>query len=227
MLAIAARTILAAAAALTAMLAAAGEPVLLFNGKNFDGWVTTDGKPVNDGWEVVDGVIHLKSQKARAGSIRTTRTFDSFELEFEWRVAPGGNSGVKYMARELDSPFGRHFLGCEYQLLDDAGHTNGRTPLTTAGSLYGLYPPDSAQKHLRPLGEFNQARIVVDHGRIEHWLNGKRIVAAVIGSEDWEKRFAETKLAGVTGFARAPGVILLQEHLSEAWFRNLRLTPLP
>lgn len=205
-----------------------GEPILLFNGRNFEGWVMTDGSPVNDGWEVVDGEIHLKPfDGTRAGSIRTIETFGSFELDFEWRVAPGGNSGVKYLAREAKSRFGRNFYGCEYQLLDDKGHKNGRKPLTSAGSLYGLYPPDPAAKQLRPIGEFNRSRIIVDGDRVEHWLNGKKIIEAVIGSDDWEARFRKSKVADVADFARQPGSILLQEHLSEAWFRNIRLTPRP
>ena len=212
---------------LRAELLADGDAIPLFDGRSFAGWVMTDGSPVNDGWEVVDGMIHLKPVAGpRPGSIRTTAAFENFELEFEWRVAAGGNSGVKYRLREADSPFGRHFFGCEYQLLDDAGHKNGRTPEKTAGSLYGLYPADPAAKQLRPEGEFNQGKIVCDDGRIEHWLNGRKVVEAVIGSDEWIARRQQSKLADVAGLAEGPGVILLQEHLSEAWFRNLRLTRL-
>ena len=200
----------------------------LFNGRNFDGWVMADGSPVNNEWEVIDGAIHLKPYTGRrAGSICTTETFECFELKFDWRIAAGGNSGVKYLVREADSPFGRHFFGCEYQLLDDTGHKNGRIPTKTAGSLYDLYPADPAGKVLRPAGEFNQGRIVCVNGRIEHWLNGKKVVDAVIGSNDWEDRRRQSKFADIAGLAEGPGMILLQEHLSEAWFRNLRLTRLP
>lgn len=209
----------------SSVLFADSEVISLFNGRNFDGWVMTDGSPVNDEWEVIDGMIHLKPHTGtRAGSIRTTETFECFELEFEWRVAAGGNSGVKYLASEADSPGGRHFLGCEYQLLDDAGHKNGRIPTKTAGSLYDLYAADPITKQLRPAGEFNHGRIVCHNGRIEHWLNGKKVVEAVVGSDDWEARRRQSKFGEIAGFADGPGVILLQEHLSEAWFRHLRLT---
>ncbi len=201
--------------------------IILFDGKTFDGWVMMDGGPVNDGWEVVDGAIHLKAGRARAGSIRTVEPFDNFVLEFEWRVAAGGNSGVKYRLKEAESEFGRHFFGCEYQLLDDARHKNGKNPLTTAGSLYGLYAPDRQAKRLRPLDEFNDGKIVVRGNHIEHWLNGKKIVEATIGNDEWEARVRKSKVGSVKDFAREEGFILLQEHLSEAWFRNLRLTPLP
>jgi len=202
------------------------KPIILFDGETFDGWVMADGSPVNDRWKAVDGAIRLTNGRERAGSIRTTRMFQNFVLEFEWRVAPGGNSGVKYRVREADSKFGRNPYGCEYQLLDDARHKNGKNPLTSAGSLYGLYAPDSDLKHLRPIGEFNEGKIVLAGDHIEHWLNGQKIVEATIGSDDWEKRLRRSKVASVENFGGEEGFILLQEHLSEAWFRNLRLTPL-
>lgn len=91
---------------------AADEPFIpLFDGQSFGGWVTLDDKPVGKGWEVVDGAIHLRAEKERAGSIKTTRTFENFELEFEWRIAAGGNSGVKYLAKESDSDLGRGYYG--------------------------------------------------------------------------------------------------------------------
>ena len=188
---------------------------------------TLDDKPITKGWEVVDGTIHVKVGKERSGHIKTTRTFDNFELEFDWRVAKGGNSGVKYLVKQSESDRGFDYFGCEYQLLDDKNHKNGRTPNKTAGSLYDLYAPDPDQKRLKPVDEFNYGKIVADNGRIEHWLNGRKIVEATIGSEDWQARVQKSKLSGVKEFANGPGVILLQEHLSEAWFRNIRIKPLP
>ena len=152
----------------------ADEPFIsLFDGKTLDGWVTLDDQPITKGWEIVDGTIHVKVEKARSGHIKTTRTFENFVLEFEWRIAQGGNSGVKYLAKESDSDRGRGYYGCEFQILDDKRHKNGRTPQKTAGALYDLYAPIADQKHLRLIDEFNHSRIVVDNGRIEHWLNGR------------------------------------------------------
>lgn len=207
---------------------AAGEEPFesLFDGQTFNGWVTLDDQPVTKGWEVVNGAIHVIVGKERSGYIKTTRSFENFELEFEWRVAKGGNSGVKYLAKPASAQ-GRDFYGCEYQLLDDPRHKNGRTPTKTAGALYDLYAPAAEQKQLKPLGEYNQSKIVVDHGRVEHWLNGQRIVTATIGSAEWNARVSKSKVSDVQGFAQGPGVILLQEHLSEAWFRNIRIRQLP
>jgi len=204
-----------------------GEPISLFDGKTLGGWVTLNDEPITSGWDVVDGAIHVVIGEERSGHIKTTRRFENFDLEFEWRIAEGGNSGVKYLTKESDSDRGRAYYGCEYQLLDDDKHKNGRTPTKTAGSLYDLYAPDDAQKQLKPIGEFNHSRIILDNGQIEHWLNGKKIVEATIGSEDWQTRISKSKVSSVKDFANGPGVILLQEHLSEAWFKNIRITLLP
>lgn len=201
--------------------------ISLFDGKTFDGWVTLDDKPVGKGWEVVDGAIHVKVEDPRAGYIKTTRSFENFELEFEWRISEAGNSGVKYLARLSPSKHGLHYFGCEFQLLDDQKHKNGKIPRKTAGALYDLYAPVADQKQLNPVGQFNHSKVVVDNGRIEHWLNGKKIVEATIGSEEWHARIAESKVKSVKYFADSPGPILLQEHLSEAWFKNIQIKPLP
>ncbi len=206
----------------------ADEPFIsLFDGRTLDGWVTLDDQPITKGWEVVDGTIHVKVEKERSGHIKTTRMFENFELEFEWRIAQGGNSGVKYLAKKSDSDRGRAYYGCEFQILDDKLHKNGRTPRKTAGALYDLYAPVADQKHLKRLGDFNHSKVVVDNGRIEHWLNGKKIVEATIGSKDWRAKVKESKVSSVEDFANGPGVILLQEHLSEAWFKNIRIKTLP
>ncbi|MDC0251623.1 DUF1080 domain-containing protein, partial [bacterium] len=110
----------------------ANDPFIsLFDGKTLDGWVTLDDQPITKGWEVVDGTIHVKVEKERSGYIKTTRTFENFELEFEWRIAQGGNSGVKYLVKDSDSDRGRAYYGCEFQILDDKRHKNGRTPQKT------------------------------------------------------------------------------------------------
>lgn len=203
----------------------AAEPISLFDGKTLDGWVTLDGKPVTKGWEVVDGTIHLNRKAGRGGYIKSTQAFENFELEFEWRIAKGGNSGLKYLAKNSPSNRGKRYYGCEFQLLDDKNHGNGRNPLTSAGSLYGLYAPTN-EKTLKPVGEFNHSKIVVNQGQIEHWLNGKKILEAKIGSDDWQKKIRKSKFNSVKDFADGPGAILLQDHNAEVWFKNLTIKPL-
>jgi hypothetical protein len=189
-----------------------------FDGKSLTGWVTVDNKPAGDGWEVVDGVIHRKPG-GKAGNIVTAREFGDFDLSFEWKIAPKGNSGLKYRVRS----YGGSWLGLEYQIYDDGAVKNVRTKGST-GALYDLYEPND-KKALKPVGEYNTARIVVKGGRIEHWLNGKLIVEAVVGDKEWQRRIGESKFSEREKFAEnEKGKLMLTDHGSEVWYRNFRYT---
>jgi hypothetical protein len=181
-----------------------------------------DGKPVKEGWEVVDGMIHLTSSRSRAGDIVTEREYGDLDLSFEWKIAPGGNSGLKYRVRQYDGKA----RGCEYQIVDDAHYHNRITPRTSAGALYGLFEPNQ-EKHLKPAGEFNSARIIIRGNKVQHWLNGRLIVSTVIGDEEWKSRIAQSKFSDLKDFAMNPhGKLMLTDHGSEVWFRNFKFHPL-
>lgn len=168
------------------------------------------------GWQAVDGVLYRASA---GGDLYYQHPVGDFELSFEWKIAPGGNSGVKYRVRQ----YGNQWLGCEYQIQDDL--VDPRRVHTT-GAIYAVYEPN-ANKLLRPIGDWNRSRIVVYQNRVEHWLNGRQIVDAVAGSSDWRQRVARSKFAPHEGFGENPvGRIFLQDHGTEVWFRNLELTPL-
>lgn len=195
-----------------------GQP--LFDGKTLQGWTTLEGKPVTRGWEVVDGAIHLKPSnnpsEERVGHILSEREYGDFDLSFEWKIAPRGNSGLKYRVRD----YGDYLRGCEYQILDDAMYDKRDIIRTSAGALYDLYEPNSS-KHLNPPGEFNTARIVVHGNHIQHWLNGSLIVSAEVGSADWKHRVAQSKFSENPGFAENRlGKIMLTDHGGEVWYRN-------
>jgi hypothetical protein len=147
--------------------------------------------------------------------------FEDFELEFEWKVAPGGNSGVMYRVAETGSA--PYQTGPEYQVLDDSKHPDGRNPKTSAGSLYALIAPPEDKK-LKPVGEFNQSRIVFKKGKVEHWLNGAKTVEYEWGSEEVKGLIAKSKFAPMKEFmTRKEGHVDFQHHGQEAWFRNMRI----
>jgi len=199
----------------------AGKTAVVFDGKTLDNWMLENGSPVPSGWEVVDGTIHRSSGTKRIGSIVTRKEYGDFDLSFEWKIAQGGNSGVKYRVQK----YGRRMLGCEYQIFDKQkpGAAFGKH---STGSLYGLYEP-VLKAVIEPSGQFNASRIVSHRNRIQHWLNGDLIVSATVGSPDWDARIAESKFSDRHGFARASrGRIMLTDHGSEVWYRNLRLIPL-
>jgi hypothetical protein len=199
------------------------DPVIrLFDGKSLSGWQTAGGKPVTQGWAVEDGMLVRAS---RGGSIFTVDEYGDFELTFQWKIARRGNSGIKYRVAFYEKGvYGNPgWLGCEYQLFDDA---NRRTdPIHSTASIYELYAP-AADKKLRPVGEFNDSRIVVHGTKIEHWLNGEKVVEADTASEDWKQRIAASKFGNVAGFFHnAKGRIELQDHGHKVWFRKIELRP--
>ena len=194
--------------------------VSLFDGHTFTGWETVTGAPVTRGWEVDEGTIHLRADGPRTGPIVTSRQFADFDLQFEWKISTGGNSGVKYRVKK----FGDRILGCEFQILDDATHSDIKAKQQTGG-IYGLYAPRCLPAH--PAGKFNHSRIVVSGKQLQHWLNGKLVVEARVCSCDWRNRKAVSKFAQVDGFGENRcGRIMLTDHSSEVWYRNLTLHPL-
>jgi hypothetical protein len=210
----------------TALLFSTGvaqEQPPLFDGETLAGWTMLDGSAVTKGWEVVDGAIHLKSAEGRrVGHIITDREYGDFDLSFEWKIAPGGNSGVKYRVRD----YGFGIRGCEYQILGSGNDEEQSAGRGSTGGIYDLYEP-LATKQRKPPGEYNLARIVMHKNHIQHWLNGQLIVSATIGSPDWKKRLAESKFSDIDDFAtNRYGKIMLTDHGSEVWYRNFEFYPL-
>lgn len=194
---------------------------LLFNGQTTDGWRGYGREDMPDGWRVESGLL---VRGAGGGDIITTEQFEDFELALDWKVGPAGNSGVFYRAVETDDPI--YFSAPEMQILDDAGHADGGAPLTSAGSNYGLHA--APRGVVRPAGEWNTARILVDGNHVEHWLNGQKVVEYELHSDDWKQRVAASKFAAWPAYGQASrGHIGLQDHGDRVEFRNIRVRVLP
>jgi hypothetical protein len=193
----------------------------LFDGTTTAGWRGYRQRGMPRGWQAVDGAL---ARVGGGGDVITTDQFGNFELTLEWKVAPGGNSGIFYRVTEQAAH--TYESGPEMQVLDDSRHQDGKSRLTSAGSLYGLYAaPAGAAK---PAGEWNAVRIVVNGAHVEHWLNGVKVVDTEIGSPDWEKRVRESKFNEWPGFGRATrGHIALQDHGDWVAFRNIKIKVLP
>jgi hypothetical protein len=197
---------------------------LLFDGKTTEGWRAYRGKEVGDSWHVEDGALVLKPGSGkRGGDIVTADEYDNFELTFEWKISPGGNSGVMYRVAETrGAPYE---TGVEYQILDNAKHADGKNPKTSAASAYALYAP--AKDATQPVGEWNKSKIIVDGNHVEHWLNGEKVVEYDYASDDWNKRIASSKFKDMKRFGKEPkGHIDLQDHGNEVAYRNIKLRPL-
>ena len=194
---------------------------LLFDGKTTAGWRGWKMDSMPSGWQVVDGT--LKRVKP-AADIITTDKFRNFELSLEWNIAKNGNSGIFYRASEDDDAI--YWSAPEMQVLDDAGHPDGQSRLTAAGADYGLYPSPAGV--VKPAGQWNQVRIVVNGKHVEHWLNGVKVVEYELGSPDWEAKVKASKFASHAHYGRnAEGYIGLQEHEYPVAFRNIKIRVLP
>ncbi len=190
----------------------------LFDGKTLAGWKSYTGKPIGGQWVVEDGAIHLSA--GGGGDIVTEKEFRNFEFQFQWKVAPGANSGVMYRVRPGDKA--PYFSGPEYQVLDDGVHRDGGNPKTSAAALYGLIAGDG--KELKPVGEWNTGKIVIEGNHVEHWLNGRKVVDTEIGTDAWRAMIAGSKFKDWQQFAGAPqGMICLQDHGDKVWFRDLKI----
>jgi 3-keto-disaccharide hydrolase len=197
--------------------------VLLFDGKSPEGWHSYQKKTFpTKGWAVEDGWLHGAGQGG--GDILSDGAYDQFELQWEWKLAPGGNSGLKYFVLETR----KTALGHEYQMLDDVLNPDGKVAAGkhVTASFYDVLKP-TISPPTRPMGEINQSRIIVRGDHVEHWLNGTKVLEYECGSPAVQAAVAESKFKNVAGFGnRAKGHILLQEHGSDVWFRNIKLRKL-
>lgn len=205
---------LATALAVTLATAPGAEPVTL----TLADFTDTNGAAPSGGWSETDGVIRLSG---KGGNLITKTQYENFTLEWEWKVGPKGNNGVKYWVTKVG---GREWLGIEYQMIDDSGHPDGqRGGSHTTASIYDIKAPIQ-EKGLKPAGEWNQSKIVVRDGKIQHWLNGILAVEADTRSEEWPKLIAGSKFRDKQGFAPGKGHIMLTDHSDETWFRKIRVT---
>ena len=211
-----------AANTLTAAEKAAGWQ-LLFDGQSLDAWRGYKRETLPDaGWEIKDGALRTVA-KVKGVELITRKKFNDFEFTWEWRVAPGGNNGVKYLVTEErpQSP------GHEYQMIDDAGYSGKLSPNHRTADFYDVIPA-AADKPLRPAGEWNTSRIVVRGARVEHWLNGKHVLTYELGSAAVKAGVEKSKFKGHPGFGeKIAGHIMLTYHQDECWYRNLKIRETP
>lgn len=189
---------------------------LLFDGTTTRGWRNYRQSTVAPGWQVVDGAL---VRADAAGDIITIEQFEAFELVLEYRISPGGNSGLMFHVTEDEAKPWQ--TGPEVQILDNAA---GRD-VTKAGWLYGLYVPDVDAT--KPAGEWNEIRLRVTPEKGETWMNGRKYYEFVKGSDDWNARVAKSKFAAMPRFGTArTGHICLQDHGDVVAFRNVKIRPL-
>lgn len=196
--------------------------VSLFDGKTTKGWHGFKRTDMPKSWSAKGGALTLTPGED-GGDISSDGVFADFELSLEWRISRAGNSGIMYRADEGHAA--AYLTGPEMQVLDDAGHRDGRKMETSAGSCYGLYP--SIKTTLKRVGGWNGVRIIARGNHIEHWLNGVRGVSYELWSPEWVKRVAASKFAWMPDYGtNTYGHIVLQDHGDVVSFRNIRIKKL-
>jgi hypothetical protein len=195
---------------------------MLFDGSSIAAWRGWESRSIPKGWRVVGESL------AKDGAVEdlvTREQFGNFELELEWKIGKGGNSGIFYRGtREYNHIY---WSGPEYQLLDDANAGDGRDRLTSAAAAYGLYGPPAGI--VNAYGRWNTTRIIVNGAHVEHWLNGKKVVEYELWSPDWQARVAASKFSKYPHYGLAPrGYIGIQgDHDGALAVRNIRIRELP
>lgn len=206
--------------------------ITLFDGNTFDGWKVYGSDSITSEWEIIDGAIvcHSGAGEENRGfsptSLRTLDTFGNFEFELEYKIGKGGNSGIFYHVVESDE-YGYDFqTGPEYQVLDDEFSRSESEPFKMVGSNYAMHAP-TVEKQINPYMQWNKVKIVYDNGRVEHWLNGIKLLEFEEGSDAWKALKAKSKWAETESYAKyKTGSFSLQNHGDEVHYRNIRVRKL-
>lgn len=212
------------------------EWIYLFDGTSTEGWRAYNGKTLPPQWVVKDGTLTFSTEKKLESELKggkdiiyAAEEFENFELQLEWKIPEGGNSGIFYHVKEGFS--GPYEIAPEYQLLDDLkweeiNNAKLEEWQKTAAD-YAMYLPDNNQKIVKPAGEWNTSKIRFTPELAEHWLNGKKVLSFVPWSKDWEERKAKGKWKDFPKYGTfKKGYICLQDHDSPLWFRNIRIKKL-
>ena len=206
--------------------------VALFDGSNTQAWREFHGTAFpSEGWKLENGtLLHSEGdgRSGRAGGDLISReAFQNFEFAADWCLEPGGNSGIKYLVVEANSPpNSRSGFGLEYQIIDDVAHPDARQDNRKTAGIHDVAAPGA--KTLHPAGQWNHLRIVVNRGQVEQWLNGEKVLAFALDSQEFKDWVAGSKYKSDARYgASREGHIVLQEHGSGVAFRNIKVRRLP
>lgn len=193
---------------------------LMFDGTSLNGWRGYKTEKPSGGWRADNGTL---VRLGGGGDLMTVEQYGDFDMRFEWKITEYGNSGVIYRVGTTE-PYPWH-TGPEYQILDNGHHPDGKNAITSSGSNYAVNEP--VKDVTKPVGQWNEGRIVAKGNRVEHWLNGVKVVDYEVGSADWNARVKASKFGKIPPYATVKvGHIALQDHESVVIYRNLKIKKL-
>ena len=203
---------------------------LLFDGKSTAGWRTFNKKTIGSDWVIDDDAIHLNAQKNKdggwqaedGGDIITEGQYENYELSLEWKIGNCGNSGIIFNVVEDEKYEYVWLTGPEMQVLDNTCHPDAKIKTHRAGDLYDMIECNT--ETVKPAGQWNQARLVINNGKTEHWLNGQKVVEYEMFTDQWREMIANSKFKDMPDFGKArKGHVALQDHGDPVWFRNIKI----
>lgn len=202
---------------------------LLFDGKTMNGWHTYNKNTVTKNWKVADGALVMDpamEDKENHGDLVTDNAYKNFEFSTEWKISPAGNSGIIFDVKEDPKLRNSYNTGAEMQVLDNIKAEDNKKENHLAGLLYDLSGTAALSKP-KPVGDWNQARIIQNNGHLTFYFNGIKTVDVQVGSEAWKNMIADSKFKTWVGFMAAPqGKIAFQDHGHEVAFRNVKIRKL-
>lgn len=203
---------------------------LLFDGLTTNGWRNFGKSTIGSSWKVVDGTLTLDAQPrndggwqaADGGDIITDGEYENYELQLEWKISPCGNSGIIYNVAEAEEYDYVWHTGPEMQILDNTCHPDAKIQTHRASDLYDMI--ECKYITVKPAGNWNKVRLKVDNGKVEHWLNGRKVVEFEMFNQEWERMIANSKFKDMPAFGKSrKGHIALQDHGNRVWFRNIKI----
>lgn len=206
---------------------------LLFDGQSTAGWKNFKKEGVGSSWIVKDGMLTLNSEldengkwnAVDGGDIITLEQYENFDFSIDWKISNCGNSGVLYFVQESEEFQSVWHTGPEMQILDNTCHPDTKYPTHRAGDLYDLI--ETKYVTVNPAGEWNTARIVSKDGKIEHWLNGRKVVEVEMFTDEWQKMISNSKFKDLPAFGTfKKGHLCLQDHDDPVWFKNIKINRL-
>jgi hypothetical protein len=207
--------------------------VLMFNGKNFDGWRQCNGTAMPANWVIEDDAMKVvigegkkPGQGANGDILYPGKKFKNFELSIDWKASKSANSGIFFNVREVPGkPI--YYAAPEIQVLDNVDASDNKIDSHLAGSLYDMLPADP--KTVKPVGEWNTIVVKVKDGQVTHTQNGVQVVSYSLWTPEWDALIAKSKFKSFPGFTEGiskEGFIGLQDHGYDVWFRNIKIREL-